>query len=164
MAKAAKLAQALPKNSALFLCDMQERFKGGLISHYPQILETSARMLQAAKILDMPVIVTEQYPKGKYSGWCCSTYARLHMAFISFCFTVCLLLLGIYFAWSELVCQITLWHVTGVCNAYILSCMHFCASMLCLMYFPCSENRNTNSKPNSVSVFIVQNKSQLRNM
>lgn len=65
MAKVAKLAQALPKNSALFLCDMQERFKAGLITHYPQILETSARMLQAAKVLDMPIVVTEQYPKGK---------------------------------------------------------------------------------------------------
>lgn len=64
MPKTAKLAQALPKNSALFLCDMQERFKDGLISHYPQILQTSARMLQAAKVLEMPVVVTEQYPKG----------------------------------------------------------------------------------------------------
>lgn len=63
MAAAKKLAQALPKNSALFLCDMQEKFRG-MISYYPQILSVSARVLQAAKVLDMPVVVTEQYPKG----------------------------------------------------------------------------------------------------
>merc|ERR1712165_613361 len=42
---------------------MQEGFRK-TISFYPQILEVSRRMLTAAKSLDMPVIVTEQYPKG----------------------------------------------------------------------------------------------------
>jgi len=60
---AGKLAKAIPKNSALFLCDMQEKFRN-MISYYPQILQTSARVLQAAKVLEMPIIVTEQYPKG----------------------------------------------------------------------------------------------------
>lgn len=63
MATSVKLAKALPKNSALFLCDMQEKFRN-MISYYPQILITSARVLQAAKALDIPVVVTEQYPKG----------------------------------------------------------------------------------------------------
>ncbi|XP_067928062.1 isochorismatase domain-containing protein 2-like [Watersipora subatra] len=62
MAVSAKLAKALPKNSALFLCDMQEKFRN-MISYYPQILNTSARVLQAARVLDIPIIVTEQYPK-----------------------------------------------------------------------------------------------------
>lgn len=51
------------KNSALFLCDMQEKFRK-TISYYPQILAVSARMLKASQILDIPVVVTEQYPKG----------------------------------------------------------------------------------------------------
>lgn len=51
------------KNSALFLCDLQEKFRK-TISYYPQILTVAGRMLQAAQILDVPVVVTEQYPKG----------------------------------------------------------------------------------------------------
>lgn len=51
------------KNSALFLCDMQEKFRK-TISFYPQILAVSARMLKASQILDIPIVVTEQYPKG----------------------------------------------------------------------------------------------------
>ena len=52
------------KNSALFLCDMQEKFRGN-IAYYPQIITVANRMLQAAEALEMPVFVTEQYPKGK---------------------------------------------------------------------------------------------------
>ena len=51
------------KNSALFLCDMQEKFRK-TISFYPAILNVSNRLLQSAKTLEVPVIVTEQYPKG----------------------------------------------------------------------------------------------------
>ncbi|KAH3877070.1 isochorismatase domain-containing protein 2-like [Dreissena polymorpha] len=51
------------RNSALFLCDMQEKFRK-TISYYPQIISVSGRMLEAAKILKLPVVVTEQYPKG----------------------------------------------------------------------------------------------------
>ncbi|XP_052802762.1 isochorismatase domain-containing protein 2-like [Mya arenaria] len=60
---ATNIARISTKNSALFLCDMQEKFRK-TISYYPQILQVSSRMLQAAQILDIPVIVTEQYPKG----------------------------------------------------------------------------------------------------
>jgi len=52
------------KNSALFLCDIQENFRK-TISYYPQIIEVSRRMLAAAQELNIPVIVTEQYPKGE---------------------------------------------------------------------------------------------------
>lgn len=62
-AAAGRLGRLLPQNTALFLCDMQEKFKPN-IKHFPQIVETSHRLLQAATILDMPVVVTEQYPKG----------------------------------------------------------------------------------------------------
>ena len=50
----------------LFLCDMQEKFRPS-IQYFSQIVEVSSRMLKAAKILEMPVIVTEQYPKGDSS-------------------------------------------------------------------------------------------------
>lgn len=52
----------LPK-TAFFLCDMQERFKTA-IANFDLITNTSARMLEAAKILDVPVFTTEQNPKG----------------------------------------------------------------------------------------------------
>lgn len=32
--------------------------------HYPEVINTAAKTLRAAQILDMPVFVTEQYPKG----------------------------------------------------------------------------------------------------
>jgi len=60
---ARRLGKINLKNTALFLCDMQEKFRGNIV-YYPQIITVANRMLQAAKILDMPVIVTEQYPKG----------------------------------------------------------------------------------------------------
>jgi nicotinamidase-related amidase len=50
------------KSTALFLCDMQEKFRK-TIQYYPQILNVANRMLQASQILELPVVVTEQYPK-----------------------------------------------------------------------------------------------------
>ncbi|XP_041366504.1 isochorismatase domain-containing protein 2-like [Gigantopelta aegis] len=58
-----RLGKIVLKNSALFLCDMQDGFRK-TIQYYPQIIAVSGRMLNAANILDMPVVVTEQYPKG----------------------------------------------------------------------------------------------------
>ncbi|PAA81418.1 hypothetical protein BOX15_Mlig028129g1 [Macrostomum lignano] len=49
--------------TALFLCDMQEKFRK-TITHFPAIVDTSSRMLRACQIMKMPVFVTEQYPKG----------------------------------------------------------------------------------------------------
>jgi len=60
---ASRIGKVAVKSSALFLCDMQEQFRK-TIQYYPQIIEVSSRMLQAAKVLEMPVVVTEQYPKG----------------------------------------------------------------------------------------------------
>lgn len=59
----AKLGKLIPDNSALFLCDMQEKFRPS-IKYFNEIVFNSNRLLQAAKILEMPVICTEQYPKG----------------------------------------------------------------------------------------------------
>ncbi|XP_041038276.1 isochorismatase domain-containing protein 2 [Carcharodon carcharias] len=51
------------RGCALFLCDMQEKFRPN-VAYFPQIVAVSARMLQASKVLEIPVIVTEQYPRG----------------------------------------------------------------------------------------------------
>lgn len=64
------LSRLNTKSSALLLCDMQEKFRN-TIQHFLPIVSVSNRMLKAAKILDVPVVATEQYPKGKFflEGW-----------------------------------------------------------------------------------------------
>ncbi|KAH9383648.1 isochorismatase domain-containing protein 2-like [Haemaphysalis longicornis] len=51
------------KTTAIFLIDMQEKFRP-MIQYFPQIVAVSQRLLRAGRALDMTVIVTEQYPKG----------------------------------------------------------------------------------------------------
>ncbi|GAA5858326.1 hypothetical protein JCM8547_004651 [Rhodosporidiobolus lusitaniae] len=56
------IARIHPDKTAFFVCDLQLRFQ--LVIHaYPHILQTAEKMLKAAKILDVPIIVTEQNPK-----------------------------------------------------------------------------------------------------
>ncbi|KAL6737969.1 hypothetical protein Aduo_011571 [Ancylostoma duodenale] len=57
------ISRLSPKNSFLFVCDLQERFSKH-ISYFAEIVKTSRRLVDAAKILDIPIIVTEHYPKG----------------------------------------------------------------------------------------------------
>jgi len=52
-----------PKQTALFLCDMQVKFKPN-ISNFDQVVSNSSRVLKAAKVMGVPVWATEQYPKG----------------------------------------------------------------------------------------------------
>lgn len=47
----------------LLVIDIQEAFQGH-ISQLDRVIERSKIMIQAAKLLDIPIIVTEQYPKG----------------------------------------------------------------------------------------------------
>ncbi|GMH38450.1 hypothetical protein BSKO_06334 [Bryopsis sp. KO-2023] len=47
---------------ALFVCDVQERFRT-VIAGMPAVIDTSRRMLRAAHELQIPVVITEQYPK-----------------------------------------------------------------------------------------------------
>lgn len=49
--------------TALFLCDMQEKFAAG-VSFFPQVVSNSRRVLAASKVMELPVLATEQYPKG----------------------------------------------------------------------------------------------------
>ncbi|KAI8075244.1 Isochorismatase-like protein [Gongronella butleri] len=58
-----KIAKLTPKTTALFVCDIQERFKG-VIWQYPSVISVASKMIKASKHLDIPVVVTEQYPKG----------------------------------------------------------------------------------------------------
>lgn len=49
--------------SALAIIDMQEAFRSKL-AHFTEIAEHIAIMVQGARLLGLPIIVTEQYPKG----------------------------------------------------------------------------------------------------
>ncbi|VIO98618.1 Uncharacterized protein BM_BM3842 [Brugia malayi] len=52
-----------PLNSALLVCDMQEKFRPS-VKYFEEIVQISKRLIVAAKLLDMKIIATEQYPKG----------------------------------------------------------------------------------------------------
>ena len=58
-----KVGKLSPNSTAVFLCDFQEKFRNK-IQYFYSIVEAASRLLKTAKILDMPVVVTEQYPKG----------------------------------------------------------------------------------------------------
>jgi hypothetical protein len=51
-----------PSSSILFVCDIQERFRG-LIYNMAHVIHSATLLNEAAHILGIPVIVTEQYPK-----------------------------------------------------------------------------------------------------
>ncbi|XP_071532712.1 isochorismatase domain-containing protein 2-like [Panulirus ornatus] len=57
------LGKIVPQNTCLLLCDMQEKFRNN-IQYFPQIVDVANRLLRAFKLLDLPVVCTEQYPKG----------------------------------------------------------------------------------------------------
>ncbi|ESO10888.1 hypothetical protein HELRODRAFT_185291 [Helobdella robusta] len=57
------LGKLTPKGSALLLCDMQEKFRN-IISYGPAVIKVVQRMLTFADQLEIPVLVTEHYPKG----------------------------------------------------------------------------------------------------
>jgi len=59
----ARLARLKPETTALMICDIQERFRD-VIHKFPAVVSGSRRMGEAAKMLSIPTIVTEQYPKG----------------------------------------------------------------------------------------------------
>lgn len=60
---ALRITPLVKEKSILLLCDLQEKFRP-VIKYFPQIVETSNKLLQVSKLLDIPYVVTEQYPKG----------------------------------------------------------------------------------------------------
>ena len=63
MSLARNLGKLSPSTTALFLCDMQAKFRP-TISHFDAIVLNSNRVLSAAQLMSVPTMVTEQYPKG----------------------------------------------------------------------------------------------------
>ncbi|TFK11624.1 protein lin-7-like protein A [Platysternon megacephalum] len=57
------LGNLTPSSTVFFCCDMQERFRPA-IKYFGDIISVGQRLIQGARILGIPVIVTEQYPKG----------------------------------------------------------------------------------------------------
>jgi len=63
MSVARSLGKIAPSTSALFLCDMQVKFRP-MISYFDAVAANSARVLAAAAHMGLPIAATEQYPKG----------------------------------------------------------------------------------------------------
>lgn len=49
--------------SLLLVVDLQEAYRGKLFEE-DRTLEAAARLIEAARVMEIPVVVTEQYPKG----------------------------------------------------------------------------------------------------
>ncbi|XP_033624673.1 isochorismatase domain-containing protein 1-like [Asterias rubens] len=63
MAAPTKLGNLAGDSTLFFLCDMQEKFKPA-IQFFTEIVEVAKRLTETSRILEIPLIVTEQYPKG----------------------------------------------------------------------------------------------------
>ncbi|XP_048450920.1 isochorismatase domain-containing protein 1 isoform X2 [Rhincodon typus] len=57
------LGNLVASSTVFFCCDMQERFRPA-IKYFGDIISVGQRLVQGAHLLGIPVIVTEQYPKG----------------------------------------------------------------------------------------------------
>lgn len=51
------------ERAALVVVDVQEAFRPA-VEGFDEVVENTRRLMEGAKILDVPVVVTEQYPKG----------------------------------------------------------------------------------------------------
>ena len=51
------------ENTALLLCDIQERFRTSL-QYFDEMCVVAKRLVTAAKLMDIPIVATEHYPKG----------------------------------------------------------------------------------------------------
>jgi len=52
-----------PSSCVFLMCDIQEKFRPA-ISNFEAVVENARRLTSASNILNIPLIVTEQYPKG----------------------------------------------------------------------------------------------------
>eukprot|EP01104_Vermistella_antarctica_P021300 TRINITY_DN9544_c0_g1_i1.p1 TRINITY_DN9544_c0_g1~~TRINITY_DN9544_c0_g1_i1.p1 ORF type:complete len:204 (-),score=51.98 TRINITY_DN9544_c0_g1_i1:185-796(-) len=62
MASGRAIGRLTPQTTAFFLCDVQERF-ASIIHHFDSVVHIARRMTDAAKLLNIPVIGTQQYPR-----------------------------------------------------------------------------------------------------
>ncbi|KAL4224207.1 Isochorismatase domain-containing protein 1 [Mactra antiquata] len=60
---ARKLGNIVAEKTVFFCCDMQEKFRPA-IQYFSDIVVCASRLLEGAKILEIPIVVTEQYSKG----------------------------------------------------------------------------------------------------
>jgi nicotinamidase-related amidase len=61
-APAMPVVKLVPAETVIFVCDIQTRFESA-IHGYNQIVDTVTKMLRIAKVLEIPILVTEQNPK-----------------------------------------------------------------------------------------------------
>ena len=61
--KMSKLGRLRPATTCLLICDVQEKFRAGIYK-FATVVTGAQRLTRVAKELSVPVIVTEQYPKG----------------------------------------------------------------------------------------------------
>ncbi|XP_021950863.1 isochorismatase domain-containing protein 1-like [Folsomia candida] len=52
-----------PSRAAFFMCDMQEKFRPAMI-HFDEIVSVAKKMVEVSKVMSIPLVVTEQYPRG----------------------------------------------------------------------------------------------------
>ncbi|KAK4693363.1 hypothetical protein P7C70_g8939, partial [Phenoliferia sp. Uapishka_3] len=62
----ASVIKLVPGRTAFFVCDIQERFRTAIFA-YPSVIATAEKMVKGAALLGVPVVVTEQNPKGRFS-------------------------------------------------------------------------------------------------
>ena len=61
-ARARRLGKLEASSTAIFMCDIQDRFASS-IAHFETIVSNTERILKVANMLTVPVVATEQYPK-----------------------------------------------------------------------------------------------------
>ncbi|KYQ92634.1 hypothetical protein DLAC_06630 [Tieghemostelium lacteum] len=57
-----KIGKLVPETTALFVCDIQTKFVP-LIHQMPKVILNTKYTMKACNILNIPIIITEQYPK-----------------------------------------------------------------------------------------------------
>jgi nicotinamidase-related amidase len=58
---ASRVVKLIPNKTALFVCDIQEAFHP-VMHAYPSVISTCTKMIKAAPLLSLPIIITEQNP------------------------------------------------------------------------------------------------------
>ncbi|KAH9943013.1 Isochorismatase hydrolase [Epithele typhae] len=75
----AAVVKLIPGRTVFFVCDIQTRFRT-FIHGFDHVVATGNKMLKLAKVLDVPVIITEQNPRGTCSHAPRSTLGRRALA------------------------------------------------------------------------------------